>query len=140
MAISKKGKRIITVDAKKYLWWIFEEHDQREFDGIQIKIVAENQIGYIKYGLQQRDKERYVVLSLRDEKYKVHILSPKFEEENCIIMPAGISRLIKWCLDTSATNSRVFVYGYNPAIGIIPEKDWQITFERIVKVILNYSE
>ena len=52
MAINKKRKRKITVDSKKYLWWIFEEYDQTEFDGFQIKIVAENQIGYIKYGLQ----------------------------------------------------------------------------------------
>ena len=42
MAISKKGKRRITIESRTYFWWIFDEYDQTEFDGIQIKIVAEN--------------------------------------------------------------------------------------------------
>jgi len=123
MAINKKGKRKITVNSKKYLWWVFDEYDQTEFDGLQIKIVAENQIGYIKYGLQQADKERYLVISLRDEKYKIHALCPTFEDENGIIKPAGIAQLIKWSLDNTTLKNRIVVHGYTPKIGVIPQKD-----------------
>lgn len=79
MAISKKGKRKITIDSKEYFWWIFNEYDQTEFDGIQIKIVDENQSGYLKYGLEQNNDERYLVFALRENEYKVHTYCPKFE-------------------------------------------------------------
>ena len=80
MAISKKGRRKITVDSKKYVWQVFDEYDQTAFDGIQIKIVDENQIGYFKYGLQQIEEKRKIVISLRDEKYLIHVMCPKFED------------------------------------------------------------
>jgi len=131
MAISKKGKRKITIDSKKYLWWVFDEYDQTAFDGIQIKIVDENQIGYFKYGLQQIDKERKVVISLRDEKCLIHVVCPKFEDENGIIKPSGIERLIKWCLDKKENKYRKLIHGYNPSIGIIPENERLKTLELI---------
>ncbi len=69
MGISKKGKRKIIINSKTYLWWVFNECDQTEFDGVQVKIVPENQIGYLKYGLEQNEK-RFLVLGLRNDEYK----------------------------------------------------------------------
>jgi len=132
MAINTKGKRKITVNSKKYLWWVFNEVDQTEFDGNQIKIVAENQVGYFKYGLEQSLEKRYVVISLRNEKLKIHIQCPKFEDENGIIKPSDIERLIKWCLERSTDKNRILVHGYNPAIGIIPDEDRAKTLEAIL--------
>lgn len=123
MAVNTKGKRKITVNSKKYLWWVFNEVDQTEFDGNQIKIVAENQVGYFKYGLEQNLKERCVAISLKNEKLKIHIQCPKFEDANGIIKPSGIERLIKWCLEKPINKNRIFTHGYNPAIGIIPNED-----------------
>lgn len=97
MAISKKNKNRVIVDGKEYLWWVFDEIDQTEFDGIQVKIVCADQTHFIKYGLQQYDEKRKVVLALRDYAKLVHLKSPKFEDEKGIITKSGICRLIKWC-------------------------------------------
>lgn len=110
MAISRKGKRKIVIDSKKYLWWIFDEYDQGVFDGVQIKIVPENQVGYVQYGLQQEDRNRRVVTALREDKYAVGMFCPKFEDEKGIIKPSGIEKLIRWILDSSEMNNRMFIH------------------------------
>jgi hypothetical protein len=98
MTLSKKNKNRAIVEGKEYLWWVFDEVDQTEFDGLQIKAVCSDQTHFLKYGLQQFENERKVVLALRDYKKLVHLSSPpKFENEDGIITRSGISRLIKWC-------------------------------------------
>ncbi|MDI9312551.1 MAG: hypothetical protein QM535_20235 [Limnohabitans sp.] len=98
MAISKKNKSRTYVDGKEYLWWVFDEHDQTEFDGLQIKAVCSDQTHFIKYGLQQEEDNRKVVLALKDYTKLVHLfLPPKFESSNGIITKSGINRMIKWC-------------------------------------------
>lgn len=134
MAISTKGKRKITVNEKKYFWWIFDEFDQTEFDGLQIKIISENQNGYIKYGLQQFDNNnRYVSIGLKNHKYKIHTLSPKFEDENGIIKPSNIEKLIKWSL---SENEKTISHCYGAKIGIISSKDFSKTHKNIISEIL----
>ena len=98
MAISKKNKSRTSVDGKEYLWWVFDEQDQTEFDGLQIKAVCSDQTHFIKYGLQQEESNRKVVLALKDYTQLVHLSSsPKFENSNGIITKSGINRMIKWC-------------------------------------------
>ncbi len=98
MAISKKNKRRTYVDGKEYLWWIFDEYDQTEFDGKQIKVVCSDQTHFIKYGLEQNEDHRKVVLALKHYTKLVHLSSPpKFENEERIITKSGINRMIKWC-------------------------------------------
>lgn len=98
MAISKKNKSRIYVDDKEYLWWVFDEQDQTEFDGLQIKAVCSDQTHFIKYGLQQNEDNRKVVLALKHYTKLVHLSSPpKFENEEGIITKSGINRMIKWC-------------------------------------------
>jgi hypothetical protein len=97
MAISKKNKNRVNVDGKEYLWWVFDEFDQTEFYGIQIKAVCSDQTHFLKYGLQQPEDNRKVVLALRNYTKLVHLsFPPKFENEDGIITKSGISRLIKW--------------------------------------------
>lgn len=95
MAISKKGKRTITVDEQFYYWWGFNEQDQTAFDGNQIKIVPKNQNFLIHYGLQQTEIKRSILLVLRDER-RIWLKAPKFENDNEIITSKGISEIIKW--------------------------------------------
>lgn len=98
MAISKINKSRTYVDDKEYLWWVFDEHDQTEFDGIQVKAVCSDQTHFIKYGLQQEKDNITVVLALKDYTKLVHLSSPlKFESNNGIITKSGINRMIKWC-------------------------------------------
>lgn len=98
MAISKKNKSRTYVDGKEYLWWVFDEYDQTEFDGLQFKTVCSDQTHFIKYGLQQEQDNRKVVLALKDYTKLVHLFSPpKFESSNGIITKSGINRMIKWC-------------------------------------------
>jgi hypothetical protein len=98
MAISKKNKNRVLVNNTEYLWWAFDEYDQTEFDGIQIKIVCTDQTHFIKYGLQQFPNDRKVVIALKDYAKLVHLASPPiFENKEGIITKSGVQRLIKWC-------------------------------------------
>lgn len=97
MAISKKNKNRALVDGKEYLWWVFNEVDQTAFDGIQIKAVCADQTHFYKYGLQQEEKDRKLVLALNNYAKLVHLSSPPiFENEEGIITKSGIVRMIKW--------------------------------------------
>ena len=98
MAISKKNKNRVIVDDVEYLWWVFDEIDQAEFDGTQVKVVCSDQSHFIKYGLDQPENNRKVVLALRNYKKLVHLsFPPIFENEDGIITKSSILRLIKWC-------------------------------------------
>lgn len=97
MAISRKNKNRVFVNGKEYLWWIFDEIDQTEFDGIQIKAVSSDQTHFFKYGLQQLEKDRKLVLALNNYTKLVHLSSPpKFENDQGIITRSGIVTMIKW--------------------------------------------
>jgi len=136
MAFSKKGKRKITIDSKEYFWWIFNEYDQTEFDGIQIKIVDENQSVYFKYGLEQNKNERYLVFALRENKYKVHTYCPKFENDDGIIMPSSIEKLIRWVLNfPEESEKRIITHAYNPKVGIIKPTDYKKTYNIILSKV-----
>ena len=120
MAISRKGKRKIIIADRPFLWWVFDEFDQTEFDGIQVKIVAEDQSLYLKYGLQQQDNSRYVVLALKNHTAKIHLLCPKFEDGDGIISSSGIKRLVAWSkIGPSEINHREIVHAYSSKTGIL---------------------
>lgn len=133
MAISRKGKRKITVDGKEYLWWVFNEQDQTEFDGNQIKVVASDQVGYIKYGLEQNDLKRYVVIALREHKYKVHFYCPKFESEEGIISNSGIERLVQFCLKIPTKENQNFTHGFKTPCQIIPKNERLDALKTIIR-------
>jgi len=98
MAISTKNRNRVLVDGKEYLWWVFDEFDQTEFDGIQIKAVCSDQTHFFKYGLQQQENGRKLVLALSNYTKLVHLSSPpKFENDEGIITRSGVVRMIKWC-------------------------------------------
>ena len=96
MAISKKGKRRLSYNGKQYLWWVFEEYDQTEFDGIQIKIIDEDQTVILQYGIEQPEGERYLKVALAKDIGAVHLRCPKFEDENGAISPSGIHKMFEW--------------------------------------------
>ncbi len=137
MAISKKGKRKISVNSRQYLWWVYDEYSQADFNGNQIEIVAVNQAGYFKYGLEQEAEKRYVVITLRHQAYKVHVKCPQFEDDNGIIKPSGIARLIKWCFMESTDDNQELVHAYSAQTGIIPEADRLKTLKIILDQLQN---
>ena len=65
---------------------------------------------------QQEEIDRFLVVSLRENKYAVGMLCPKFEDENGIIKPSGIEKLIRWGLDSSDIKNRIFVHKDNPEV------------------------
>ena len=84
--------------SSEFLWWVFDEYDQTEFNGLQLKIVCSDQSFFIKYGLQQFDDKRRLVIALRDYKKLVHLSSPpKFEDTKGVITNFGIKQLLNWC-------------------------------------------
>ncbi|MCJ8155382.1 hypothetical protein MKJ01_16575 [Chryseobacterium sp. SSA4.19] len=96
MAIRSKNKRRVSVDNKEYLWWVFDEYDQTEFDGIQIKAICSDQTHFIKYGLQQEPDDRKLVLAWENYTKLVHLSSPPvFEDNEGIISMAGIKEMIQ---------------------------------------------
>ncbi|KAA0127310.1 hypothetical protein FY557_13075 [Chryseobacterium sp. SN22] len=98
MAISSKNKRRVSVGNKEYLWWVFDEYDQTELDGIQVKAVCSDQTHFIKYGLQQKPDDRKLVLAWENYTKLVHLSSPPvFEDNEGIISTAGVKEMIQWC-------------------------------------------
>lgn len=101
MAISKNGKRPITVAGHLYLWKVFDEYKQGHFDGVQTMIVSADQDLIIRYGLGQADNNRQIWV--QHERGEVsHFPSPKFENEDGTFTPANARALILWCLELNA--------------------------------------
>ena len=136
MAISKKRKRKITVINKTFLYWFYNEVDQTEFDGNQIKIILEDQSVYLKYGLKQQEDKRYVVVALDQNQLKVHIYCPQFEREDGIITPAGISRMINWVSTYEIPDDKTELqHAYSPQIGILQGAERKKALISIQKVL-----
>ncbi|MDN4028616.1 hypothetical protein [Chryseobacterium gambrini] len=132
MAISKKNKNRISVDGKEYLWWIFDEYDQTEFDGIQIKAVCADQTHFIKYGLQQKDEDRRLVIALKNYAKLIHLSSPpKFENDQGIITKSGINRMIKWCKQ----DGHLVQYARDGNNFNLNDKEKQVLVTEIIKMI-----
>lgn len=132
MAINRKGKRKITVNSKEYLWWVYDEQDQTAFDGAQIKIVAADQTMYFHYGLQQLEEDRYVVMALHHDAGLISLRCPKFENENSIITPAGINKLINWCKqEPDAEKKREIVHSWSSRDGILNAEQAKLVYEKL---------
>ncbi|WP_419870361.1 hypothetical protein [Chryseobacterium sp. CT-SW4] len=133
MAISKKNKSRISVDGKEYIWWVFTEYDQTEFDGIQVKAVCVDQTHFIKYGLQQKENNSKVVLALKNYNKLVHLSSPpKFENDEGIITKIGINRMIKWCKQ----NVHEIQYALDRNKNDLTEPEKQLLLKDLQKIIL----
>ncbi|MCP4443559.1 MAG: hypothetical protein GY810_32045 [Aureispira sp.] len=105
MAISKKGKRSITVNSKSYLWWVYRHYDNQNFIFIA-QIVAKDQSFSIHYSLDQ-NLYRQVNIGLRHDAGWISLACPQFENKDRIITSKGIRQLIEWCsLAPSETNIR----------------------------------
>lgn len=136
MPISKKQKRTITVDGKTYLWWVFDEVDQTEFDGMQIKLIAEDQSHYLKYGLEQSDDNRRVVIGLQNAGVLIQLECPKFEDEQGIITPSGIRELIEWCRVRPDENTiRTIKHAYEPKLHRLSEERIRQLYKRILDAV-----
>ncbi|MCE3228602.1 MAG: hypothetical protein K0S32_3153 [Bacteroidetes bacterium] len=134
MAISSKGKRKIIVNSKTWYWWVFWEMDQTEFDGIQIKVIPENQSTFIKYGMQQQNEKRFVAIALKNYSSGVQVHCPKFENEDGNITPNGVRELIEWCCAVPDENNiRVARYAQNNKKGILKGKEARDLLSEIVK-------
>lgn len=136
MAVSKKQKRNITVDGKTYLWWVFDEVDQTEFDGAQIKLISEDQSHYLKYGLDQEDDNRRVVVGLHNNVGLVQLECPKFEDEQGIITPSGIRKLIEWCrVRPDERSIRTIKHAYEPKLHPLSEERIEQLYKRILDAV-----
>lgn len=132
MGINRKGKRKITVNSKEYLWWVYHEQDQSSFDGDQIKIVAADQAMYFHYGLQQFEGDRYVLMALHHEAGSISLPCPKFENENGIITPAGISKLINWCKqEPNAEYKREIVHSWSSKNWTLDEAQTKLLYKKL---------
>ena len=141
MGITKKGKRKIVIDGRTYFWRGFNEQDQTTFDGDQIQLVAEDQSHTISYGLQQDDGKRFAAIRLRHEQGSICLECPKFEDQNGIITPSGIRKLVEWCKTRpDDSNLRVLVPAYYPKKNNrLPEEELQKIYEHILN-LLNPEE
>ena len=131
MAISKKNKRKVVFEGKEYLWWVFDEVDQTEFDGIQTKVVCSDQGHFFKYGLQQINADRKVVFALNNYSKLVHFTCPKFENEEGIITKSGICTLIQWCKSQGAQ----IMYAVDQKNNRLSNKEKETLLEELRKII-----
>ncbi len=136
MAISKKNKNRVVVEGKEYLWWVFDEHDQGVFCGIQVKIVCSDQTHYVQYGLQQDADDLKVVVVLRNETNAVCFECPRFENEDGIITKTGIARMVMWC--KNETKNKLYEADKNKHDSKM--NDYQSELKAIKEVMCRYKK
>ncbi|WP_343636633.1 hypothetical protein [Fluviicola sp.] len=133
MGISKKGKRKIVVGGKTYFWWVYNEYNESRFDGDRLQLVAEDQSHSIIYGLQQEDDKRLAAINLRHSQGSVCIECPKFENEQGIITPAGIRKLVEWC--KAGTSSKIEFANHQDIPYPLSEEQKQTLYREILSLI-----
>ena len=107
MAISKKGRRLITVDGERYLWWVKTEDDHPVLAGHPVVTAAsEDGALLVQYHLEQTDQTRYLTVigrRFRDGYQYIgrhrRFRCPRFEEDRSVT-PSLVAHLLRWCGDT----------------------------------------
>src|SRR5690349_10226198 len=59
MAVSRKGRRKISVDGAEYVWWIVPQYDEW---GDALHVVGEARELHLVYALEQSDERRFVTV------------------------------------------------------------------------------
>jgi hypothetical protein len=101
MAIRKKKRRKITVNKRRFTWWVSDDSDSPD---MILRIFSEDKKFIVSYHLDQPDAQRFLIVLGKEFPGLVNagsvwmrVRCPKWETDS-IITPAHVRRLIKWCL------------------------------------------
>lgn len=104
MAVSRKGKRPITVDGRRYLWWVQEDGDLPfvPSDGRSLCVADTEGDMFVQYHLGQPSDVRHIVVIGRrfpsvdgcGGTYR-RFLCPSFDDGPAVT-PAHVAAFIRW--------------------------------------------
>lgn len=111
MAIRTKSRRKLTIDGQQYVWYVKEDDDS--LDHILHVASADKQF-IVHYRLAQPDDRLYVtVLGKKFNRVAGtggvwrRFRCPRWDDENGIVTPGSVCKLIKWCTDTKEETTEV---------------------------------
>jgi hypothetical protein len=110
MAVRTKSRRKITVDQRPFVWHIAQDDDSAD---MVLHVISADKKFIVNYHLNQPEQTRFLIIlgsefpGLPDAGgCWLRILSPEWEQ-NSIISPGSVHRLIDWCLNQERELIRV---------------------------------
>ena len=102
MAIARKYRRPITVRAREFLWWVYE--DLEEAGAMTLAVASADKRFLIRYAIHQPDDSRY--LTVLGEEFPglpcereswTRLRCPAFSTGDGVT-PSAVRQVIEWCL------------------------------------------
>jgi hypothetical protein len=110
MAVRTKGRRKIMVNQRQFVWYIADDYDSN--DNV-LHVVSEDKKFIVNYHLGQPEQKRFIATfgsefpGLPDAGgCWIRVLCPEWEQ-NSVITPGSIHRLVDWCLNQERELIRV---------------------------------
>jgi hypothetical protein len=112
MAISKKGRRGLTVDDRRFLWWVCESQPEC-WVGEALTVVSEDRRFYVSFYLGQKPQRRFLVVEGRDFAGLpdaggcwIRVQCPEWQSA-AGIRPSDVRRLIDWSMSPNEPRARM---------------------------------
>lgn len=105
MPIATKNRRKISVTGREFIWYVSDAYDSADK---VLRVASEDKKFVVNYHLGQPDDTRFLIILGKEfnglpEKRKgwIRVLCPQWEEDS-IIKPSSVRRLIEWCFEKKA--------------------------------------
>jgi hypothetical protein len=101
MAIRKKKRRTLTLNKRRFIWWLSDDPDSPD---VVLRVYSEDKRFIVSYHLDQPDTQRFVIVLGKEfpglvqaGSRWIRLRCPKWETDSTMT-PAAVRQLIKWCL------------------------------------------
>ena len=102
MAIARKNRRLIEIQGREFLWWVYEELE--EAGAMTLAVASADKQFLVRYALHQPYESRYLRV-LGREFPGLPERRPSWARVRCpsltsgeAVKPSDVRRLIEWCL------------------------------------------
>jgi hypothetical protein len=118
MAVSKKGRRKIIVDGRRYVWWVCDMDPEYNSSTTALTIVSADGRFAVRFFLGQSPERRFLIVLGREFPGLpdaggawIRVRCPEWQAE-FDVKPSDIRRLIEWCMSPDRELVRVNYRGY----------------------------
>lgn len=101
MGIATKNRRKIKIGGRDFVWYVSDDYDSAD---MVLRVASLDKNFIVNYHLAQPDDTRHLIVLgkefnglLRSTYNWKRVICPKWEEDS-VITPKSVRRLIEWCL------------------------------------------
>jgi hypothetical protein len=114
MAISKKGRRRITIGDRLYLWWVCDtDPEYGSGSCLALTVASEDGRFFVRYYLGQKPDRRYLIVQGQEFEGLpeagscwIRVQCPEWQAGSSVT-PADVRRLVEWCASAGRPLIRV---------------------------------